>query len=165
MSAAVQMQPAPGPVEITLSMSILDQAERVPDAAWLYRRWAQEEGRSPDLEGYAAELMQKIVARRYCLIVAYDGEQPIGMAGSHIEYDPARAALTCFGEKLYILPEYRHAGVFQMIHAAGEVLALVSGSSEQVISCRQGSTLQRHYESWGFQATDVVMRRSRDAVR
>jgi GNAT superfamily N-acetyltransferase len=160
VSAAVQMQPAPGPVEITLSMNLLDQARNLEGGAILWHAWAREEGRNGvNVDAFVNDLLGWMRDGTCVLVVAYIDDEPVGMVTMHRGYDASKGRCRVVGERLYVRPEHRDMRVFRALWAACETFSILTDAREEVISCRYGSPLKDWYERAGFKPTDVILKR------
>jgi hypothetical protein len=146
-------------VEITLSMNLLDQADNLRAGSILWEKWGAEEGRTVDTDRFVNEVAGWMREGRGLLIVARVDDEPVGMVSLHFNYDTAKSRVRIMGERLYVVPEHRDMTVFHAIFDAGEMVSILIGAAEEVISCRYGSHLQNAYERRGFVPTDVLLKR------
>jgi hypothetical protein len=154
------MQPAPGPVEITLSMNLLDQARNLEGAAYLWHRWAVEQGRTkPDVDRFVAELLDGMRQGALLLVVAYIDGAPVGMCTLHLSYDSSMSRIRVMGERIYAVPECRDRSIFHALRDASEMFTWLCGAEEQVVSGPYGSHLIEAYKMYGFRPTDVILKR------
>ena len=149
-------------VRVEYSWPVLEQGGRVPDACDLFLAWAREEDREDtvDKEGYAKYLLSNILNGSYVIIVAYVDDNPAGMLGAHVIYDPSISARIGIGERLYILPQYRAQGVLGPLLDATDTVGAEVGITEFVASFRsKDHRLKDMYERRGYTETNVVMRK------
>lgn len=153
-----------GPCEIHIPTEPVEQVAFFPYAQELWKTWADEEGKTPDLDVYSREGVQGIYNGDTFIAYAVDPTckppQVVGMAQVRAVYDPADSTRKAFGDRLYVRPEWRNEGVFtQMQQAITDFCTNTLQIDKHIVYAQLDGVLIQHYESVGFKQDTVVMRR------
>lgn len=136
--------------------------ERLYHVVRLWGQWAEELGHAEfDADGFGREVVAKLTSGRteYFLLVA-DGEV-VGFIEATVDYDPAISQNVLFGERAYLVPEYRERGAFTQAFKVMETWALEEKGVKQAVIevAAEADWLIRFYEEHGFEVTHLKMRR------
>lgn len=134
------------------------------EAAWLlHKAFAEEKGLDMDEAVWIEEVKLLVAHGCFNVVVAWDGDKPVGVAEMHLEYDPFTRVLTSWGKRAYVLPEYRNTHIFGTIFRLGLNAAEFMG----VTVCRAvaetdwyGQAMKKFYESQGLKAIGTIMERA-----
>lgn len=149
----------PEDISVELSMALLDLDGKLRAACDLWEAWGLEEGRVPDIQAFAHNVLTHALNQTGMVLVAYsEYGLPVGMVSVGWDYDPAKSRTRMIVERLYVLPEYRDKTVFRALRDGLRVVATLVDVGELVVSCRAGSHLQKVYEAEGFEVTDYIMK-------
>ena len=147
-------------IHICVSKDPVVAAAKIPILCGLWLKWAEEEGHKDADAGYwARKLLRGVLDQNLVMLVVYDDEVPIGMACMDYGIEPGHGRVRIQVDKLYIVPARRGEKILDRIGVALEGAADDLGAYEHVVSCEVGSFLEDYYKGWGFEPTDLVMRR------
>lgn len=132
-------------------------------AAWkLHAAWAVELGRDLNPDEWAEQMKGYFAPGKANLWVAWDGDEPVGVAQLHLVYDPMTRQDIAYGERAYVLPAYRQQDVFTAITDSMMAYAEGIGIKSYRISAEvdlRGRGLQRFYGKYGFKPVSVLLGR------
>ena len=136
--------------------------ERLYHVSRMWGKWAAELGyENFDADGFGREVVNKLSSGRteYFLLVV--SEEIVGFIEATVDYDPAISQAVLFGERAYIVPEWRERGAYTKAFEAMETWALEEkGVKQAVIEVSVASDwLVTFYEERGFEVTHLKMRR------
>jgi GNAT superfamily N-acetyltransferase len=137
----------------------LDEAQ-VCAAFQLHTEQARERGFTLDGRGWADEIRGKVAAGTWNVGIAWDGDRPVGVTEMHVEYDPMLQKHIAWGQRAYVLPEYRTADVFKAIFDFGMNASAALGITTRRCIAETdfyGQAMKRFYESRGFKVVGYVM--------
>jgi GNAT superfamily N-acetyltransferase len=126
----------------------------------LWASWTNERGLDYDEGRVAQYLYNAISGGGWLPIVAYVGDTPVGMVETRVEMDPFTGELTGWGDRAYVLPEYRSAGVFRCLYEGCDFVGKMMGTEAQglTVSAESGFLLD-FYKDRGFREVGWIMRR------
>lgn len=133
-------------------------------AAWtLHTAQAAEKGLVFDGEAWAVEVAGKIRAGTWNVGIAWDGERAVGVTEMHLEYDSMRRETIAWGQRAYVLPEYRNADVFTALFECGSAISVALGVKAHRCYAETdwyGQAMKKFYESRGFRVQGYLMERT-----
>jgi GNAT superfamily N-acetyltransferase len=132
----------------------------------LYIAWALEEGHEFSDTGWAKRVIGLTKAGQLCPVVAYCEGEAIGTVEFMYDADPFDGKVSSYGDHAYVVPEWRNAGVFQMLMDECEMLSAACGCQREIIPVAADDTegagfLRHYYEERGFKCSGFIMRRDR----
>ena len=136
--------------------------ERLYHVTRMWGKWAAELGyENFDADGFGREVVNKLSSGRTEYFLLMVSGEVVGFMEATVSYDPAISQEVVFGERAYIVPEWRGRGAFTKAFGAMETWALEEkGVKQAVIEVAVGSDwLVEFYEGFGFEVTDLKMRR------
>ncbi len=151
-NATSRMQRPAGALTVTAGLD----AEQV-EAAWLlHTAWAAERGSVMDNEAWADQMGRAVQSGRFNLWVARVDGKPVGVAEAHVVYDPTNGENAVFGERAYVLPEFRRRGVFEQITESIIAMADWFGIKTRRMSAETPG-MQAFYARYGYKPVSVLM--------
>lgn len=135
--------------------------ERLYHVSRMWGEWAAEQGYdNVDMDAFGREAVGKLSSGRTEYFLLMVGEEIIGFLEATVSYDPAISQGVLFGERAYIVPEWRERGVYTKAFDAMEAWGKEEKAVRQaVVEVAVGSRMQAFYEARGFEVTDLKMRR------
>ena len=126
----------------------------------LWKAWMEERGVEWAPERVARYLYMAISAGNWLPVIAWDGDTPVGMTETRFEIDPFTGHLTGWGDRAYVLPEYRTEGVFRGLVEGCFFMGVIMGTEVDGLTVSSESMfLKRFYEKHGFREFGIMMRR------
>lgn len=139
--------------------------ERLYLVTTFWAAWAKEEGYGDyDLDSFGREIAAKMATGHTEYFLLRIGTRYVGFIEATIQYDPGCSGLVVFGERAYLVPEWRRKGVYGKAFETLETWAIeekgcIHGVIEVAI---ENDWLVEFYEDHGFKATHMKMRRIRE---
>lgn len=133
----------------------------IADLCVLHERWAMEEGRTFDLDAFAADIYARAHTGNTSIILRYnDDGRPIAMMELNFAYDPAISDWSCFADKGYVVAEYRGMGIFpEMCHTALEFAKKRGAAYGWLTVDADNTTARKVYEAHGGKVASVIYKR------
>lgn len=145
-------------VEVTAG---IDEAQ-VKAAAALHAAQAAEKGCVFDVQAWAEEIAAKIKAGLWNVGIAWDGDVAVGVTEMHLEYDAMRRETVAWGQRAYVLAEYRNADVFTALFEFGSAASAALGVKAHRCYAETdwyGAAMKAFYLSRGFRVKGYLMER------
>jgi GNAT superfamily N-acetyltransferase len=129
----------------------------------LWAAWIEAEGAEFHPDVWVAYMQHMVQSGRWFPLVAYDGDEPVGMVECLWQMDPFDGKKTGQGDHAYVLPEHRTAGLFtEMVAAMSDVADMWGTETEVLAVAMDAQFLVPLYEKYGFKVSGTLMRRKHD---
>jgi len=127
----------------------------------LWTAWVKEEGRELNDEIWSIYMTSLVGSGTYVPLVVWDGDKPVGMVDMLFSICPFYGKTQTNGDHLYVLPEYRKQGVFNLMARNLEAASKFLGADLEFVPVGQSNIgwLDGYYERRGFKPAGVVLRR------
>jgi len=148
---------AEGPLSVDVVVGLDERAIRA--AFWMWEMVSAEKGKPFDQDRVARYFAGRIEKGSLLPIIAWDGENPIGMVFLSVDEDPFTGEMTAFGDHAFVRPEYRRDGIYRMLVDAGMQAARLCGCEAILAPVgHDAGFLRAFYSERGFQEAGVFMR-------
>ena len=146
-------------IETTLSMNLMDALDNIQDAAVLWEQWCDEDAKldRADADGYLRDLVDRVRGGQFCMVIARDGDTPVGMAQIQVRYDSSVSETAAFMDQMYVAMDYRGEGVAHQLACAMKVCTELMGATSALLPCDE--KLCGFYEQYGWERYQVLMKR------
>ena len=136
----------------------LDQIQ----GAWtLWLQWCAEEGKpEPDYREFCEYVVGNAATGRWVYVLAWDGDEPVGMVEVALFYDPFEQKMVGVGDHAFVAAGYRGTGVFRQLADTACFLASELGATKLIAPANaegRAAFTKQAYERMGFRVTGYCL--------